>query len=240
MRFTANSRSINMADISNLPKTGGIQLTKSIDFKKETSISNEKMREVADMYEKHFIKEMMKQMKATLPENGLIKKNNAEDIFQDQLDDQYSSEWNKRGGFGISDMMYEQLTQRFGSKENPLEKPAGPIEFQKPSKMIKIPNSNEHTYQIQPLENSDSSENKNIDVQSPWAGVLQNKNVMDADKTSYRIKHDNGLESLILIHGGPTAETRHLSQGDQIQAGGILGKANGTSPLFWTIKKSVS
>lgn len=225
-----------MSDISKLAKSGGIDLTKSINFKKDVQMSDEKLREVADLYEKHFIKEMMKQMKASLPEGGLIKKNNAEDIFQDQLDDQYSAEWNKNGSFGISDLIFQQLTERFGTKDNGLEKPVGPIEFKKPSEMLKILDAPEQTYKINPK----NSELKNIDVKSPWAGTLQNKNQVNDDQTSYRIKHDNGLESLILIRGGADAETRHLSQGDQIQAGQNIGKADATSPLFWTIKKSVS
>jgi flagellar protein FlgJ len=175
-------------------------------------------------------------MKSTLPEGGLIKKNNAEHIFQDQLDDQYSTEWNKRGGFGISDLIFEQLTQKFGSKENNLEKPVGPIEFKDHSKIFKLPHGADHTYQVEP--NNPGA--KNSDIQSPWAGTLQSKNRMDNDQTSFRIKHDNGLESLILIHGAPTEQTRHLSPGDQIGAGDVLGQASGTSPLFWTIKKTVS
>ncbi len=227
-----------MSDISKLPNVGGIGLQKSIDLKKDTDVSDEKLREVADLYEKHFIKEMMKQMKSTLPEGGLIKKNNAENIFQDQLDDQYSSEWNKRGGFGISDLIFQQLTEKFGLKEGAADtKPIGPIEFKQDSKMLKMPNQNsEQIYKIQPSDKNP----KNIDVKSPWAGTLQNRSVMDNNQTSYRIKHDNGLESLILIQGAPTEQTRHLSQGDQIRAGDTLAKANGTSPLFWTIKKSVS
>lgn len=220
-----------MAEIS---KLAGLPLNKTIDLKKETKVSDEKLREVADLYEKHFIKEMMKQMKSTLPEGGLIKKNNAEHIFQDQLDDQYSAEWNKRGGFGISDMIFQQLTQKFGSAQTPVEKPVGPIEFKEPSQMIKVPSQNDHTYKIQPFSGA------NTEVKSPWAGTLQNRNIMDNDQTSFRIKHDNGLESLILIHGAPTEETRHLSQGDQISAGQEIARANGTSPLFWTIKKTVS
>jgi peptidoglycan hydrolase FlgJ len=233
-----------MSDISKLANPPGIDFTKSINLKKDVQMSDEKLREVADLYEKHFIKEMMKQMKATLPEGGLIKKNNAEEIFQDQLDDQYSAEWNKNGSFGISDLIYKQLTEKFGSNDKNLEKPAGPIEFKKPSEMLKMLDSKEHTYKINPknsdFKNVDGTSNKNIDVKSPWAGTLQNKNQMNDDQTSYRIKHDNGLESLILIRGGADAETRHLSQGDQIQAGQNIGKADATSPLFWTIKKSVS
>ena len=60
-----------MSDISklgksniNLPSSADMQLKQ--DFKlndaKKGEVSKEKLKEVADMYEKHFIKEMMKQM----------------------------------------------------------------------------------------------------------------------------------------------------------------------------------
>jgi Rod binding domain-containing protein len=78
--------------------------------------SEAKLREVADLYEQHFIKEMIKNMKSTVPESGLIKKNNAEKIFEDQLHDRYSQEWNKRGGFGLSDLIFEQLKSQFGGE----------------------------------------------------------------------------------------------------------------------------
>lgn len=84
---------------------------------------NQKVREVADLYEKFFIKELMRHMKSGLNEDGgMIKKNNAEKIFSEQLDEQYASQWNQRGGFGISDMIYENITERYGV--NVGEKPA--------------------------------------------------------------------------------------------------------------------
>lgn len=78
---------------------------------------NQKVREVADLYEKFFIKELMRHMKSGLNEDGgMIKKNNAEKIFTEQLDEQYSDEWNKRGGFGISDLIYQNVTERYGAQ----------------------------------------------------------------------------------------------------------------------------
>ena len=78
---------------------------------------NQKVREVADQYEKFFIKEMMRHMKSTLNEDGgLIKKNNAEKIFTEQLDEQYSEQWNKRGGFGLSDIIYKNVTERYADQ----------------------------------------------------------------------------------------------------------------------------
>lgn len=205
-----------------------------------------KVREVANEYEKYFMKEMFKQMRGTVQEGGFLKANNAEKIFQEQLDDQYSTEGNKRGGFGISDLIYKQLTEKFAAQlglEDKQDHPRGPIPLNQKMHFEEIksrelkPLDSQKTFLITPEKNV---EHKNIPVQSPWAGVLQNKKVLDADQTSYQIKHDNGLESLILTHGAATPETRNLSAGDQIQPGQTLGLAQAGQPLVWTVKKSVS
>jgi len=208
---------------------------KFIDLNKPTSANtDEKLREVADLYEKYFIKEMMKNMKSTVVESGLIKKNNAEKIFEDQLDDQYSSEWNKRGGFGISDMIYDQLKTKLGDQlgVQQLQPPQGPTDLQQKIQLNPLDSS---SYKIQ-FEDEKAAQS----VHSPWAGTLLHKNRIDGDNLSYRIKHDNGLESLIMIQGGATEETRHLSPGDVLSAGQTLGKAQPGRPMIWTVKKSVS
>lgn len=219
-----------------------------------------KLREVADLYEKHFIKEMMKQMKSTVQESGLIKKNNAEKIFEDQLDDQYSGEWNKRGGFGLSDMIYDQLVNRYGEQfgiKERLSKPQGPIEFDKKSTLKSLEDESGKTFEIRPLNDSDKTQTNavpaaekspntmaitspnTVAIASPWAGTLQARNRLEDDKTSIRIKHDNGLESLIMIQGGASEETRHLSPGDVLAAGQKIAEADAASPLFWKVNKSV-
>ena len=64
------------------------------------------------------------------------------------------------------------------------------------------------------------------------------------DQIQYRIKHDNGLESLISTRGSGLLEGTEsgtkLSVGDKLSAGQQLGWRDSTSPLFWTIKPTVS
>ena len=45
----------------------------------------QQLREVAELYEKNFMREMYKAMRGTVPENTLVKTNQAEKIFQEQL-----------------------------------------------------------------------------------------------------------------------------------------------------------
>lgn len=230
-----------MSDISGAG-SGARKLDQGYALKeKPGEVSQAKLKEVSDMYEKYFIKEMIKQMKSTISEGtGIFKKNNAEKIFQEQLDDEYSSEWNKQGSFGLSQMILEQLNQRFGTgpqganSKNPIEKPAGPIELNDKTNIKKINSLNEFSLQINP----EAVLSYHV-VKNPWAGTLQNKELIEGDRTAYRIKHDNGLESLITIHGAASENTRFLSKGDHLQAGDELGLAAPTSPLFWTVRSNL-
>jgi flagellar protein FlgJ len=197
-------------------------------------ISEEKFREVSELYERHFIREMMKQMRATVPEGGFIKQNNAEKIFRDQMDDQYSEQWSKSGGIGLSSIIYDQLVQKFGSQnkiKDKLEKPMGPIEFNSKNKFLGFNNLNAKFI-------TDSE--KPSALTNPWVGTLLDKKYLEADQMQYRIKHDNGLESLILSRGTGLGLGASVSQGDTIQPGQQLGLTSPASPLFWALKINVS
>jgi len=221
---------------------------------KKVQVTDEKLREVSEMYEKHFIREMMKEMRATVHEGGLLTKNNAEKMFEEQLDDQYATEWGKSGGIGLADMIHQQLIDRYGEQfglKTPIAKPQGPLPLDAKSTVSTLPSTtpvadgnaksqkseNEITnFKIQPEKNPSQ---KTAALHNPWAGVLLDKKYLEMDQMQYRIKHDNGLESLITTRGSGLAVNEvgaKLSVGDEVQAGQQLGWVDTSSPLFWTIK----
>jgi flagellar protein FlgJ len=233
-----------MADISKLNpfKAQFNTETKPSD---KTAATEEKFKEVADLYENHFIREMMKQMRSTVHESGFIKQNNAEKIFRDQLDDKYSEQWGKAGGIGLSGIIYDQLIQKYGEKMGlklPIQKPSGPIEMNQKS------NYTGFTAQDYSQKKKDepvtfkfvTKPDRKSEIKNPWVGTLLDKKYLDADQIQYRIKHDNGLESLISTRGTGLGPDSQLSQGDTIQSGQQLGWASAASPLFWTVKTNVS
>ncbi len=70
--------------------------------------SEKELRQAADSIEAIFIKMVFSTMRKSIPEtNGLFKKSNAEKMFEDMLDTEYSTEISK-SGIGISDMIFEQ------------------------------------------------------------------------------------------------------------------------------------
>ncbi len=211
--------------------------------------ADDKLHEVADMYEQHFIREMMKQMRSTVQESGFIKKNSAEKIFNDQLDDKYAEQWGKTGSFGLSSMIYDQLVQKFGAQmgiRSPVEKPNGPIELNSKSNFSGIARSeiSEKSAVAKVSEpmtfKFETDVQEKSQIKSPWAGTLLDKKYLEMDQIQYRIKHDNGLESLILSRGTGLGPDLQLSPGDTLQSGQQLGWATAASPLFWTVKSNVS
>lgn len=207
----------------------------------------EKLRQVADLYEKQFMREMLKSMRSTVSESGLVKTNQAEKIFRDQLDDEYVNQWNKKGGIGLSDLIYDQLVEKYGAQmginKNKLEKPNGPIHLseQDQFRATRIPNPSGEQKGIQyrldkktgsdsPLA-VDSEERPQIQILAPWNGQVVKKYILDGDEQALEISHENGLVSRLNFRG-----SSQLQIGDQVQAGGHVGLLNDDAKMyFWNI-----
>ncbi len=227
-------------------KTNSLNSIKAEPLKEKTNkVSEEKLREVSDLYENYFIREMMKQMRSTVHEGGFIKQNNAEKIFRDQLDDQYANQWGKAGGIGLSNLIHDQLMDKFGEKlglRAPIEKPQGPLKLDQKSVFAgmvaqgpaKTSEPGPVTFKFQAEENTPT------EIQNPWAGTLLDKKYLEMDRMQFHVKHDNGLESLILTQGTGLGPEHKLASGDRIGAGQQLGWLSSASPLFWTVKPNVS
>lgn len=243
--------------MSDVGKTNVVHLNTSVKslskplVEKSNQISDEKLREVSDLYENHFIREMIKQMRSTVHESGLIKQNNAEKIFQGQLDDEYANQWGKAGGIGLSNIIYEQLLDKFGAKmglKQQLEKPNGPIEINDKSNFtaltvgaVKTPSAANLDINSEPITfRLESTKTGRTELRNPWAGTLLDKNYREMDQMQYRIKHDNGLESLIMTQGTGMGPEHKMAPGDRIQTGQQLGWIGAESALYWTVKPSVS
>lgn len=67
------------------------------------------LKKVAVEFEEIFVNMLMKSMRATVGDGGLIAKSNQEEIFEGMLDEAFSKKVAQAGGVGIADMMVEQL-----------------------------------------------------------------------------------------------------------------------------------
>ncbi len=191
-----------------------------------------KFREVALMYEKQFLREMTKAMRSTVQESGLVKVNQGERIFREQLDHEYVEKWGNAGGIGLSDMIYDQLVFKYGPKAS-IEKPMGPLNLSEKSnyslnRVMSGPsggNSFEFT-----KSGADSLGQEKI--LSPWSGLIQRKLDLGPDEKFLEMWHDNGLKSRFTFKG----VLEPIQAGQKIHEGESLGYLSPeTKNFFWNV-----
>lgn len=202
---------------------------------------NEKIKkqfkEVSDLYEKQFLREMMKSMRSTVQESGMIKVNQAEKIFREQLDNEYVEKWGEKGGIGISELIYNNMMDRFGARmglKEKVEKPVGPLQLKEKDtfhiKSSKQPSSSEGVnYLITEVQSADAMARA---VNQPWTGYLTKKMELAPDEYFLEINHSNGLKSQMHFKG-KLAETQ---LGSELPPGHTLGYLSLDSNSFsWTV-----
>ncbi|MGE5086661.1 MAG: rod-binding protein [Bacillota bacterium] len=216
--------------------------------KPEQKSPDQKLHDVSEMYEKHFLREMMKAMRSTVHEGGFIQQNQAERIFREQLDDHYVDKWSEKGGIGLSKVIYEQLIDKFGVQmgiKKPVAKPQGPLPLDEKSNytahQFRHPGKSESlAYRIDktraaPVPNAQAvavSGDKG-EVKSPWGGVLLGVRNLPDSQTMVEIEHDNGLKSQVVFRGSLSK----ISTGDTVQAGETLGVLSAEArSLYWTVE----
>lgn len=202
----------------------------------------QKLKNVAEMYEKHFLREMMRSMRSTVHEGGFVKTNTGEKIFREQLDQEYVEKWGDRGGIGLADMIYDQLIEKFGVqmgiKQAP-NKPVGPVLLNEKSQYSiqrqKSMNQPDRTLSYQ-IEKNPKNFDKTM-ISSPWSGTLLNQMDLSVDEKLIEIAHDNGLKSQIIFRGLASP----LSSGQKLESGETVGLLSPEAKtFFWNIQNNLN
>lgn len=196
----------------------------------------EKLRDVSQMYEKHFLGEMLKAMRSTVHEGGFLQSNQAEKIFREQLDQEYVEKWGAQGGIGLADLIYRQMVEKYGVQmglKQPLAKPQGPLPLsEKDLFTAKSFHQNKKAENISfrfDRKSSMEEASKPLAVASPWDGVLLDKKTLLTGETLLELDHDNGLKSQFVFAGSPAS----LKSGQKIQAGETLGLLSPEAKTFF-------
>lgn len=197
---------------------------------------DDKFRDVAKLYEKQFMREMVKAMRSTVQESGLLKVNTGEKIFREQLDEQYVDKWGARGGMGLADLIYNQLVERYGAQmglKAPITKPQGPIpvdaksNYQGPIR-VASPNPKETVLRF------DRDEGGTDKISAPWSGTLLDKKLVADGTHLLEVAHDNGLTGRLVFRGNP----ERLELGQSLQEGETVGLLSPEAKsFFWTVSE---
>lgn len=204
---------------------------------------DEKLKEVSGLYEKQFLRQMVKEMRQTVHHSGMTEQSMTEKIFQEKLDHEYVEEWGANGGIGLADIIYSQLKDKFAPLGSALPQPKGPLPLQKGS-TIKIDETESEFKKIKPSDSIQKNPEMTLHlqpanggsdarvVQAPWNGVIRAHIKGPDEQNTIRIRHDEGMESVMHFKG-------NLAQkeiGQTIEAGEVLGTVSpDNSPLTWKI-----
>lgn len=75
----------------------------------------QQLKAAAQQFEAVFIQQMFKEMRNTVPDDGLIPRGNAEDTYTQMQDAEAAKIMAERGGIGLAEMMLQELLK--GSEE---------------------------------------------------------------------------------------------------------------------------
>lgn len=224
-----------MSDVVKIPQ--GISEIRPRQIDRDKNLT--RLKTASQMYEQHFLQEMVKAMRATVSP-GFQEPTFGEKIYREQLDQQYVDAWSKRGEMGLAEMIYKQMSEKlFPDPSSRLPPPKGPIHLQKPplpihSESPVIPIKKIDTTSTDMLLQYDLKDQPSP-VTSPWSGRINQIATIDGGTATVRIAHSPNLSSLISFHG----LTRAVKLGDEVQAGQKLGDLDPTSPqLSWRVTKT--
>ena len=95
---------LRLIDLANMHRLERIEKNAS----NQTS-ERDRLREVTSEFEVLFLQEVLKSMRDSSFESGLVRKSEGEKVFQSMLDEQYSRFGTQSGkGLGLGEMIYQQ------------------------------------------------------------------------------------------------------------------------------------
>lgn len=202
---------------------------------------NQKVDEVAKLYEKQFLREMTKAMRGTI--QFADKPSMAENIYRDQLDSEYVDTWSDQGGIGLSNLIYDQIMERyFGQTAGGREmKSQGPIALtdRDVTRVARVKTTEPSASGQVPLriEVKPAQSGAPAQIQAPWEAKVVSKTRVDG-KNAVTLEHGPGLRSTVVFDGVATAGTE---PGAVLKKGTSIGTLNPEIRSFlWNLRGNLN
>ncbi len=192
-----------------------------------------KKLEAARMFENQFIRQMIGEMRKTIPKDGIMEDSMATNIFSEQLDDQYADKWVENGGTGLADMIYGQLEERYGKHMQPLPRQPGemlPIKPGSPQAVGKLKPAPQQTSDLIGKRDKDlfllkktpdgfhmksrEALPEKVEIKAPFNGKVLQATSLGEGRQMIILGHDQGLKSQF-VHTGQNS----VERGQDVVAG---------------------
>lgn len=167
------------------------------------------LQKAANMYEKHFLNEMVKAMRSSVQKGGLVKEGMADRIYTQQLDQEYVKSWVTRGGVGLSKLIEKQMLQQMG-----ISMPSA-LPQRGDNGIFKIQQNTPPTEKKINMQIESSSKEGSLHL--PWAGKLAGWFPSGKDSSGQMLVNHGEFESLWRLPKKP-----ELSGQTDLAAGSLL------------------
>lgn len=195
-----------------------------------------KLREVAQGFEEQFLKQIVKGMRSTVQEAGLIKTGMAGEIYRGDLDNEYVKNWLGKGGVGLADLIHQQLLARYGEQlgiRPPAEPLRGPLPLREKDQLHQLKQITGQSSSSQPgLQLRMSRPAEANQLLAPWSGNVLGVQRLDDAFSLVRMGHEQGWESQLVFGGQP----RPGLENQTVEGGSVIGDLSpGGKEIQWRI-----
>ncbi len=100
---------------------GGLESLTSMTLGAKEKKSDKQLRDTANQFEEVIIRQLLKEMRKTVPNNGFIERSHATEMYMEMVDDHMSKQLADANAIGIGDIIYDEMKQKNDSIVNPDE-----------------------------------------------------------------------------------------------------------------------
>lgn len=204
------------------------------------------LKDASKMYESYFLDQMVRAMRSTVNrDNGIMKQNFAEKIFEGQLDSKYVEEWSNKGGVGLADMIYAQISEKVAANgRKPQLAPKGALPITPKKEALGLPAGGADSIQFKAIPTVDpqskleyrfevpNPSGGEFEAQSPMAGRVLSTQSLGEGWSGITLDHGQGIKSEMTFPG----RLAEMVIGDEVQTGQRLGVLDSSRPvLAWKL-----
>lgn len=216
-----------------------IALHSALPMKPDSASPEAKLKEVAALYEKEFMRQMVKSMRSTVGSGGLVKENQTEKLFTEELYNNYAEQMSDRGDQQLRKHIYQNLLQQFGARLGVKQEEQFKGIMPLPSSLQKNAKMQDYVIDSQTLMRKiDLSEKgpNSWELTLPFAGqVTSLHRGEDQEFSIIEIKHDHQIQSQFRFLGEPKVKV-----GDYLQSHKKIAElSQSAKSLIWEMKQGL-
>lgn len=133
--------SLSTSSVSSDRLDGQIESLKAISLNRNKKQTEKQMRETANQFEEVIFRQLLKEMRKTVPKEGMLDDSHASEMYMDMVDDNLAKQMASANALGIGDMVYNELKEKN-------EKIADPSEIKTKRDFIEFKNPDGETQKI--------------------------------------------------------------------------------------------